>query len=73
MADSEDQGLSAHEFTCPYEECEGRVPHLLADAAALREAVGEVLAASGFKDRLEHADLAPLRRAVANYDRSPAT
>ena len=66
-------GPDKHELLCSYDDCRGRLHHLLDDAYTLREAAGEVLAASGFKDRLDHNDLAVLRRAVSRYDSSPAT
>ena len=65
-------GPDKHELLCSDDDC-NRLNHLASDAYALREAAGEVLATSGFKDRLDHADLAVLRRAVRAYDSSPAT
>ena len=66
-------GPDRHELQCAYDDCRGRIHHLLDDAYELREAAAEVLKTSGFKDRLDHSDLAALRRAVQRYDSSPAT
>ena len=68
-----DNGPDRHELQCCYDDCRGRLHHLLDDAQQLREAAAEVLTASAFKDRLDHGDLAPLRRAIRQYDSSAAT
>ena len=65
--------VDKHDLMCSYDDCRGRIHHLLDDAYELRRAAGEVLSTSGFKDKLTHDDLSDLRRAVRRYDSSPAT